>query len=611
MKGFAHHGRALMLAAAMAVVAVPLTAYAQFGALGNFAKGKALEVLNDKVMEGLEKKFADIVAKEPISEAAKAAAVKKLTEIARPIVKRFIDGAAAGRLPNPAELVNTVMKDILPRIPEVVAASKAEGGWVAEQGGQTYEAGQAQPAQPAQVSQAQPVQAAQAQQTQEKPKIAAYVFGAEIPEVNKAMTSRLNAALSNSGRYMAIDDYKDFFLHADAEPKSGSASANAESIRILGKSFGADYVCVTEILSIMGENQVSARIISVETGATAAVAVVESPLKALADVADACERIVSEMFKNAPPLVVAAAPPPPVYAPPPQIIATYPEVQPGYQTNPYGYPQQQGAVENFTGGERFGTWALNTVIPGLGSASIMRDWTGFGTQIALGALGSTLLGLGVADAEVLAVIGGVALGANVTYNIVRSATYRKPGSVPREKVRRIDYYLSPKYQLPVGTPVSWGGANLEGGLVWGNGAFFGLDLNFGLSSDDDSYGYYDGYRYYGFLIGGGLSLGNVVDLGNSLQFVYGMSAGFWYLENEENWKRSVWHEGYYHGYYNDGYYTVSVNFLAPFVKLRWSFLEVTYRGLLGIDTRDGSFGWNNHQLMLGFYFATSKRERSR
>jgi len=94
----------LAAAAAITVIAMPMASYAQFGALGNMAKGKAIEALNDKVMKELEKKFTDIVAKEPISEAAKAATVKKLTEMARPIVKKFIDGAASGKLPNPMEL---------------------------------------------------------------------------------------------------------------------------------------------------------------------------------------------------------------------------------------------------------------------------------------------------------------------------------------------------------------------------------------------------------------------------------------------------------------------------------------------------------------------------
>jgi len=112
----------LLLTAVMALV-VPGVSYAQFGDL----KAKAVETLTNGVMKELEKKFTDIVSKEAISAAAKANIVSKLSEMSRPIVKKFIDGATSGKLPNQTELVNTVFKDILPRVPQLVAAAIAEG----------------------------------------------------------------------------------------------------------------------------------------------------------------------------------------------------------------------------------------------------------------------------------------------------------------------------------------------------------------------------------------------------------------------------------------------------------------------------------------------------
>ena len=180
--------------------------------------------------------------------------------------------------------------------------------------------------------------------------------------------------------------------------------------------------------------------------------------------------------------------------------------------------------------------------------------------------------------------------------------------------RKHDYYIAPKYQFPVGTPISWGGVNIEGGLVWKEGLFLGIDLNFGLSDievDTNS----------NLLAGLGISLGNVYNLGEQLRFVYGGSVGFW-LASDFHYE--------YKGY--DAEYW-AVNYLAPFVKLRWNFVELTYRGLWGLgvgkkevhygnktwdkdlkiydyDNSDHtSFNWNNHQLMLGLYFATNKRTR--
>jgi len=111
-----------LLAAVMAITA-PEVSYAQLGGL----KEKAIETLTNGVMKELEKKFTEVVAKEAISAAAKAIVVSKLSEMSRPIVKKFIDSATSGKLPNQAELVNAVLKDIIPRVPELVAAARMEG----------------------------------------------------------------------------------------------------------------------------------------------------------------------------------------------------------------------------------------------------------------------------------------------------------------------------------------------------------------------------------------------------------------------------------------------------------------------------------------------------
>jgi len=169
------------------------------------------------------------------------------------------------------------------------------------------------------------------------------------------------------------------------------------------------------------------------------------------------------------------------------------------------------------------------------------------------------------------------------------------------------YYLAPKYQIPLGMPSSWGGINVEGGWTWDNGMFIGLDISGGGSwitcSTDNLF------------MGLGISLGNVYDLGGQLQLVYGGSVGLWYTMTDH----------YTYKGYDDATYD-AINYLAPFVKLRWKFVELTYRGLLGIkevsydktkwDSEGNQydynktdvtyFGWNNHQLMTGFYFSKPK-----
>ncbi len=177
----------------------------------------------------------------------------------------------------------------------------------------------------------------------------------------------------------------------------------------------------------------------------------------------------------------------------------------------------------------------------------------------------------------------------------------EPESVTIEG-RKHDGYTALHYQFPIETRVSWGGINIGSGWTWKNGVFLGSELGGGYSTDGDA---------WSMMIGVGFNFGSVYDLGNDLQFVYGLSAGLWLLVNDAS---------------TSEYTAIKQNcdFLGPFVKLRWRFVEITYRGLLGIYGEhfeytgisnvvkpyiDDSFGGWNNQLMIGLYFATSKRER--
>jgi len=418
MRFIGRQGYVLLVAAIMLMFIVPNTVYAQLGGLANMAKGKAVEVLTDKVMLELEKKFTEAVAKEPISETAKANVVKKLSEIARPIVKRFVDGAASGNLPNPMALAQTVLQEVLPRVPEIVAAAKTDGG------GST-------------VANA-PAQGPYGQPTQTIPNIAVYVFGADDPAINKAMTTRLIDALSNSKRYLAVNEYGKFFEQATKEQNGVVAYLNSEQIKRLGGEFGVEYICMAEITTVLGEKQISAHIVNVKTEEVAATGVADSPMKTLTDITNVSEHLVAAMFKNALPHIYAQKP---VTVRQeavesniePNIVPVIPvDVSQNYRTNMYDNYSTQNQYENFTGGERIATWFLNDIIPGLGSATIMKDWTGFGFQISFAALGYGLMGVGALSnihgslQEGLYIGAYLALATSVTINIVRSATYKKP-----------------------------------------------------------------------------------------------------------------------------------------------------------------------------------------
>jgi len=289
-------GWALLLTAVM-VVAVPSVSYAQVGKSIVIA---ATDALTDAVMKELENEFWDIVAKEPISETAKANVVKKFSEMARPIVKKFISGVTSGKLPNPIELAKTVMKEVLPHMQELITAAKTvdDSQVVAS----TYSAPQAR-----QVDETN--HTLQMQQTQDMLKIAVYVSGSEDPAINKAMANGLITTLVNSKRYQAAENYKEFFEQAVEEQNGGAGSMKYEQIKKLGDRFDVRYVCISEIVAVLGECQVSARIVDVETGESMGMTTVGGQLKSQVDIANASEQIVSEMLKKTlPPAQMAEVP---------------------------------------------------------------------------------------------------------------------------------------------------------------------------------------------------------------------------------------------------------------------------------------------------------------
>jgi len=111
-----------------------------------------------------------------------------------------------------------------------------------------------------------------------------------------------------------------------------------------------------------------------------------------------------------------------------------------------------------------------------------------------------------------------------------------------ERSGKADFYFAPKYQAPLGTPVSWGGLNADIGWVWENGMLFGFDVDFGLDNRNS-------------LGGAGLSFGKEYDLGDQMRIDYGGSVGLWLVEDSSRY--------------------IDVDFLAPFVRWRKSFFEIT------------------------------------
>jgi hypothetical protein len=93
---------------------------------------------------------------------------------------------------------------------------------------------------------------------------------------------------------------------------------------------------------------------------------------------------------------------------------------------------------DFTTGQRWGTGALNTFIPGLGSYVIMRDIMGGSIHLGLMAVGGVFMYIGATDVHFTVdkqeyslklpglIAGSAFLLGGTVYNITRSALYQKP-----------------------------------------------------------------------------------------------------------------------------------------------------------------------------------------
>jgi uncharacterized protein (TIGR02145 family) len=269
------------------------------------------------------------------------------------------------------------------------------------------------------------------------PKTAVYVTGS-ISNIERRMLGNILTSLINDGRYTDTEDHDDFLARID---ESGVLDTN--QIYESAKESGAQFVCIAVVTPTESDSfLVSARIVDLETKEVIFADEAATPLRSVADLTEVSNTIVTNMLGEPPPFV--SEPPrvsQPVSAPPSAPVAPSASWMPPEESAHMGAAQAHqpvhgpsadwprspaGAgvmVSNFTTGERIGTGALNLLVPGVGSAVIMRDWTGAGIQWGIWGLGALCL---LGGAEGLGIT--LMYVANPIYNVYRSVTYQRPGS---------------------------------------------------------------------------------------------------------------------------------------------------------------------------------------
>ena len=99
---------------------------------------------------------------------------------------------------------------------------------------------------------------------QEAHEIAVYVTGDISAGEKRVLETELLKALSGTGRFTAVAGFT-----ADAEKDSllrSGETVDDERVSLLGKQFGARFVCVAEVSAAFGLHIMSTRILSAETG---------------------------------------------------------------------------------------------------------------------------------------------------------------------------------------------------------------------------------------------------------------------------------------------------------------------------------------------------------
>jgi len=266
-------------------------------------------------------------------------------------------------------------------------------------------------------------------QSGELPKIAVYATGNLNENEKRALEMEMLNALLNSRQFSWGSSVA---FSAEMEKRSAASDGKGlddNQISLMGEQFGLKAVCIVEVVSAFGSHQISARIINVRTAETRRYGTASGHLNSMEALETLSASVVRNMFITKTAQVQSELPTQTVHTQSTPATARHHHVAP--------------AVQDFTGAERLGTWFLNTIIPGIGSAIIMNDGAGFVIQAGTYALGWVGILNGFNDVKddygvihkrrgnepnALFFVGLGSFGFYAIFNVARSVTYTKPAS---------------------------------------------------------------------------------------------------------------------------------------------------------------------------------------
>jgi hypothetical protein len=132
---------------------------------------------------------------------------------------------------------------------------------------------------------------------QDLPKIAVYVSGNMRDDEKKALGTRMLSTIVKSGRYKAVERSDEFLNQLASEHiKQRSGAIDEAQIKRLGKQFGVDFICITDITPAFGMFYVSARIVNVETAEIVFMGEASDNLRTIDGLASALDKVWASMF---------------------------------------------------------------------------------------------------------------------------------------------------------------------------------------------------------------------------------------------------------------------------------------------------------------------------
>jgi len=260
-----------------------------------------------------------------------------------------------------------------------------------------------------------------------QPEVAVFITGELNSNEKQVLGAEILNVLVKSGKFTSKESSAAFM--AEAERMQNIEAINDSMIYGLGRGLGLRYICITDVAAAFGSHRISARLIDLIDTDTAIVRLTGRALGQLNSM-QAVEAVSNSVVSNmlgVDLIQTAQAKTASIQTAPIQLEqAQLEQVQPALTQSANFHTMP--TVQNFTGAERFGTLAINVLIPGLGSGIIMRDGKGAWTQAGIFAGGFVCFLIPTVPTVLIGWTGIILV--NPVYNIYRSVTYNRPGSQP-------------------------------------------------------------------------------------------------------------------------------------------------------------------------------------